>query len=75
MFRCRNECKWIKVYHKLGNIGFLAFSGAALFTDMLPHFQEARGDCFKSGPLLADVLEARMDSNVATALNLGPPLR
>ena len=30
-----------KVYHKLGNIGFLAFSGAALFTDMLPYFTEA----------------------------------
>ena len=45
-----------------------------MFTDMLPHFQEARGDCFKSGPLLADVLKARMDGNVAPALNLGPPL-
>ncbi|CAJ1385044.1 unnamed protein product [Effrenium voratum] len=29
------------VYHKLGNIGFLGFSGAALFSDMLPYFSEA----------------------------------
>ncbi|CAE8598400.1 unnamed protein product [Polarella glacialis] len=29
------------VYHKLGNIGFLGFSGAAEFNDTLPHFKEA----------------------------------
>lgn len=29
------------VYHKLGNIGFLAFSGAAGFAEMKPYFEEA----------------------------------
>eukprot|EP00440_Ansanella_granifera_P028054 gb/GFBE01030478.1/.p1 GENE.gb/GFBE01030478.1/~~gb/GFBE01030478.1/.p1 ORF type:complete len:465 (+),score=107.55 gb/GFBE01030478.1/:1-1395(+) len=29
------------VYHKLGNVGFLSFSGAAGFNDLKPHFQEA----------------------------------
>lgn len=29
------------VYHKLGNIGFLGFSGGASFEDMRLHFQEA----------------------------------
>lgn len=29
------------VYHKLGNVGFLGFSGAAPFDEMQPHFEEA----------------------------------
>lgn len=29
------------VYHKLGNVGFLGFSGAASFQDTKPYFQEA----------------------------------
>ena len=31
----------VEVYHKLGNIGFLAFSGAAGFAEMKPYFEEA----------------------------------
>ena len=29
------------VYHKLGNVGFLGFSGAASFQDTKPYFEEA----------------------------------
>ena len=31
----------VEVYHKLGNIGFLAFSGAAGFEETKPYFEEA----------------------------------
>ena len=37
--RPRSPCQ---VYHKLGNVGFLGFTGAATFQEMKPYFAEVR---------------------------------
>eukprot|EP00438_Fugacium_kawagutii_P002884 Skav214392 [mRNA] locus=scaffold2495:13807:18878:+ [translate_table: standard] len=37
----QNQGSNFLVYHKLGNVGFLGFSGAAGFSEMKPYFEEA----------------------------------
>eukprot|EP00931_Biecheleriopsis_adriatica_P049295 TRINITY_DN28511_c0_g1_i2.p1 TRINITY_DN28511_c0_g1~~TRINITY_DN28511_c0_g1_i2.p1 ORF type:complete len:493 (-),score=74.20 TRINITY_DN28511_c0_g1_i2:72-1484(-) len=44
------------VFHKLGNIGFLSFSGAASFADSKPHFQQACRYFGESRPALVLLL-------------------
>mmetsp|Transcript_64170 Transcript_64170/g.150440 ORF Transcript_64170/g.150440 Transcript_64170/m.150440 type:complete len:453 (+) Transcript_64170:49-1407(+) len=61
------------VYHKLGNIGFLAFSGAALFTDMLPYFTEACDYFVETQPAVVFLLGHWNGGGLGCALGMSVP--
>jgi len=51
-----NKAENFVVYHKLGNVGFLSFSGAASFAESKPYFQQACQYFQKSKPAVVFLL-------------------
>lgn len=62
------------VYHKLGNIGFLGFSGASNFDEMRPHFQEACSYFDESNPAAIFVLGHWNSDGMGCAHNMSVPV-
>mmetsp|Transcript_30860 Transcript_30860/g.62259 ORF Transcript_30860/g.62259 Transcript_30860/m.62259 type:complete len:304 (+) Transcript_30860:518-1429(+) len=52
----QNDASNFLVYHKLGNLGFLAFTGAASYAENEPHFREACAYFAKTQPAAVFVL-------------------